>query len=81
MHIKNIFSIFTLAFFIQVLIASDAHSFSHDKLLKDLNTIGKVIKKGANKKSSSQNKEENNQVKKGVAKGGKITGIAGLPRN
>ena len=73
MHIKNIFSIFTLAFFIQVLIASDAHSFSHDKLLKDLNTIGKVIKKGANKKSSSQNKEENNQVKKENAKPGECT--------
>jgi len=45
MYIKNIFSIFTLVFFIQALIASDAYSFSHDKLLKDLNTIGKVIKK------------------------------------
>jgi hypothetical protein len=73
MYIKNIFSIFTLVFFIQALIASDAYSFSHDKLLKDLNTIGKVMKKGANKKSSSQNKEENNQVKKENAKPGECT--------
>ena len=73
MYIKNIFSIFTLVFFIQALIASDAYSFSHDKLLKDLNTIGKVIKKGANKKSSTQNKEKNNQVKKENAKPGECT--------
>ena len=73
MYIKNIFSIFTLVFFIQALIASDAYSFSHDKLLKDLNTIGKVIKKGSNKKSSTQNKEKNNQVKKENAKPGECT--------